>query len=82
MSLQRPLRSLGISTPDLFQVWGTDGSWLICHFLKQVNGLTIPLAPLQAAVQMAADVYCEGNFAGLYGKTSHGLVRFCEAFEV
>ena len=30
----------------------------------------------------AALVYCEGNFAGLDGKTAHGLVRFCEAFKI
>jgi len=51
-------------------------------FLKQVNDLTIPFAPHQAAVQTAAVVYCEGNFAGLDGKTAHGLVRFCEAFKI
>jgi hypothetical protein len=45
-------------------------------FLKQVNELTIPFAPQLDAVQAAAVVYCEGNFAGLDGKTAHGLVRF------
>ena len=33
-------------------------------------------------MQTAAIVYCEGNFAGLDGKTAHGLVRFCEAFKI
>jgi hypothetical protein len=46
-------------------------------FLKQVNDLTISSTPHQAAVKTAAVVYCEGNFAGLDGKTAHGLVRFC-----
>ena len=31
-TLQRPLLSPEISTPDLFQAWVTDGSWLIWHF--------------------------------------------------
>ena len=51
-------------------------------FLKQVNDLTISISPHQVAVKSAAVVYCEGNFAGLDGKTAHGLVRFCEAFEI
>ncbi len=42
----------------------------------------MPFAPKLAAVQTAAVVYCEGNFAGLDGKTAHGLVRFCEAFKI
>ena len=42
----------------------------------------MPISPLQTAVKPAAIVYCEGNFAGLDGKTAHGLVRFCEAFEI
>ena len=42
----------------------------------------MPIAPHLAAVQSAAVVYCEGNFAGLDGKTAHGLVRFCEAFKI
>ena len=51
-------------------------------FLKQVNDLITPFTPNLAAVQTAAVVYCEGNFAGLDGKTAHGLVRFCEAFKI
>ena len=51
-------------------------------FLKQVNDLTTPFTPNLAGVQTAAVVYCEGNFAGLDGKTAHGLVRFCEAFKI
>jgi uncharacterized NAD-dependent epimerase/dehydratase family protein len=51
-------------------------------FLKQVNDLTISISPHQVAIKSAAVVYCEGNFAGLDGKTAHGLVRFCEAFEI
>ena len=50
-------------------------------FLKQVNDLITPFTPNLAAVQTAAVVYCEGNFAGLAGKTAHGLVRFCDAFK-
>lgn len=42
----------------------------------------MPISPLPTAVKSAAIVYCEGNFAGLDGKTAHGLVRFCEAFEI
>ena len=51
-------------------------------FLKQVNDLITPFTPNLAAVQTSAIVYCEGNFAGLDGKTAHGLVRFCEAFKI
>jgi len=51
-------------------------------FLKQVNDLITPFTPNLAAVETAAFVYCEGNFAGLDGKTAHGLVRFCEAFKI
>ena len=51
-------------------------------FLKQVNDLTISSASHHVAEQTAAIVYCEANFAGLDGKTAHGLVRFCEAFKI
>lgn len=33
-------------------------------------------------VRPAAIVYCEGHFAGLDGKTAHGLVRYCEAYTI
>ena len=33
-------------------------------------------------VRPAAIVYCEGHFAGLDGKTAHGLVRHCEAYTI
>ena len=31
-TLQRPLLSPEIATPDLFKVWINDGSWLLWHF--------------------------------------------------
>lgn len=33
-------------------------------------------------MRSAAIVYCEGHFAGLDGKTAHGLVRHCEAYAI
>jgi uncharacterized NAD-dependent epimerase/dehydratase family protein len=48
----------------------------------QVSDLTMAETGLTPARSPAAVVYCEGNFAGLDGKTAHGLVRHCDAFEI
>ncbi|MCP9889301.1 DUF1611 domain-containing protein [Cyanobium sp. ATX 6A2] len=48
----------------------------------QVQDLTIPAALLSPVKRPAALIHCEGHFAGLDGKTAHGLVRFSEAFEI
>lgn len=37
---------------------------------------------LTPAVRPVAIVYCEGHFAGLDGKTAHGLVRHCDAYKI
>ena len=51
--------------------------------LPQAQRLTPTAAPaLDAPVRPGAVVYCEGNFSGLDGKTAHGLLRHCEAFEI
>lgn len=46
---------------------------------KAPEVLTIP--PKRDCLPGAV-IYCEGHFAGLDGKTAHGLVRFCEAFKI
>ncbi len=57
--------------------------------LSQAPGLQAPwrLYPSATALpppapRPAAVVYCEGQFEGLDGKTAHGLVRHCEAFQI
>ncbi|WP_254933195.1 hypothetical protein [Cyanobium sp. WAJ14-Wanaka] len=50
--------------------------------LPQVQDLTPSAAVWLAPLRPGAVVYCEGQFAGLDGKTAHGLVRHCEAFEI
>ena len=51
-------------------------------FPLQVPDLTLAASGLISARRPAAVVYCEGHFAGLDGKTAHGLVRHCEAFAI
>ena len=51
-------------------------------FSTQVSDLTLESYRLSTAVRRVAIVHCEGHFAGLDGKTAHGLVRHCEAFEI
>jgi len=51
------------------------------HPIK-IKHLQVLNEPLKPGVRPGAIIYCEGHFAGLDGKTAHGLVRFCEAFEI
>jgi uncharacterized NAD-dependent epimerase/dehydratase family protein len=43
------------------------------------NPSVLPLSPHE---RPGAIIYCEQNFAGLDGKTAHGLIRHCEAFAI
>lgn len=81
-ALQRPLPCPELPGSDLLQVRGT--GWGLA-FLKPsilVKGTDILTVPKKPKFLPGAIIYCEGHFAGLDGKTAHGLVRFCEAFEI
>jgi len=51
-------------------------------FSTQVSDLSTALVRLPTDQRQVAIVHCEGHFAGLDGKTAHGLVRHCDAFEI
>jgi len=51
-------------------------------FSTQVPDLSLAAFGLNPGPRPVAIVHCEGHFAGLDGKTAHGLVRHCDAFEI
>ena len=51
-------------------------------FSTQVSDLSPALSRLSTVQRRVAIVHCEGHFSGLDGKTAHGLVRHCDAFEI
>lgn len=51
-------------------------------FSTQVPDLSFAATGLHVGARPVAIIHCEGHFAGLDGKTAHGLVRHCDAFEI
>jgi uncharacterized NAD-dependent epimerase/dehydratase family protein len=51
-------------------------------FSTQVTDLSPLCSRLDTVQRRVAIVHCEGHFTGLDGKTAHGLVRHCDAFEI
>ena len=49
---------------------------------RQVQDLSFAATSLNRGPRPIAIVHCDGHFAGLDGKTAHGLVRHCDAFEI
>ncbi len=50
--------------------------------LTQVPDLSLASIGLNPEPPPIAIIHCEGHFAGLDGKTAHGLVRHCDAFKI
>lgn len=59
-----------------------DTAWFLLTISIGVQDLAPPLASRLVPMRPGAVVYCEGQFKELDGKTAHGLVRHCEAFEI
>jgi uncharacterized NAD-dependent epimerase/dehydratase family protein len=81
-ALQRPLLCPELPSSDLLQVGGNGRGLVFVNYPLKAKGLEALNAPPMPVVRPGAFIYCEGHFAGLDGKTAHGLVRFCEAFEI
>ena len=50
-------------------------------FSTQVPDLSLAAFGLNPGPRPVAIVHCEGHFAGLDGKTAHGLVRHCAGLD-